>query len=163
MNSSFPKEKYKYYQKDFIFPSTSLLKTDGIYFKISDEIFEYDVETYDKYYSEKGHPALKGLKPKNDTIINFNRFFYLHFTKEGTWSRSGGYYSQQEMINDFKVKNAQNSYDLYKITNDTLYLESYNAYRKKLEYLKALIKEDAIYVSGLNNDTSSTQYNFFKI
>ena len=89
--------------------------------------------------------------------------FYLHFTKEGTWSRSAGYYSQQEMVDDFKVKNAQTSLDLYKITNETLYLESYNVYRKKLEYLKAAIKKDTLFVSDLKNYSSNTSYLFLKI
>ncbi|WP_339887626.1 hypothetical protein [uncultured Flavobacterium sp.] len=67
------------------------------------------------------------------------------------------------MLNDFDTKKDNENQNLYKISNDTLFLESYNSYRKKLEYSKALIKKDTIFVSDIKNNTSSVVYVFYEL
>ena len=144
-------EKYSYYDKDFKLSPSSDLKLNGIYISMSNEKFEYNSANYQKIYGKNGHPALKNTVPENDTIIHFNRYFYLQFTDNGKWKQAGGFYTKEELLGDVKPLDKSLNYDVYKINADTLYLESYNSYQKKFIYLKAILKRDSLLVSDLKN------------
>ena len=116
-----------------------------------------NLENYNIFFKKLD---LEIIKSKSE---DFNRFYYFHFNDNGIWSKSGGFYSKQEMLSDFKTKNADIDNNLYEISIDTLFLESYNSYRKKLEYSKAIVKKDTIFVSDIKNKVSNTPYVFYSI
>ncbi|KIX21664.1 hypothetical protein SY27_08205 [Flavobacterium sp. 316] len=160
-----PKEEYKYYNKDFVLPKSSLLKTNGIYISISEEKFEYKVDSYKINYPDRDHPALKGNIPNKDTIIFFNRYFYYQFTDNGLWKESGGYYNLEDLTESIKKINTSLDYSVYKVKGDSLFLESYNWYRKKFTYRDAVIIADTIFSRDResNNKENTVKYIYYPI
>ena len=151
---SMPNEKYKFYDKDFIIPVDFGLKTDGIYIETTIEKFDFRVATYDKYYKKRGgHPALKNFRPTTDTTFYFNKFYYLRFFNNGKCTRDGGTYSKEDLIKKVQPIDATLDYDLYKFSENVVYIESYNPYKKRFTYLQAFLKNDTLYVTGKNNKT----------
>ncbi|MFD2909850.1 hypothetical protein ACFSX9_14015 [Flavobacterium ardleyense] len=67
------------------------------------------------------------------------------------------------MIDDFRSKVEDGSRDLYLISNDTLLLEAYNSYRKKLEYTKAIIKKDTLFITNIKSIGNEIPYVFMKL
>ncbi|AIM35276.1 hypothetical protein KO02_00290 [Sphingobacterium sp. ML3W] len=152
-NKTKPKEAYTYYAKDFVLPAESPLRTDGIYYRVSKEKFVYKSKNYDKYYKQRPHPVIGDNRPKNDTTIYFNRWYYYQFSRNGDWISSGGYYSKEEMLAKASPFNATGDYPVYKIEKaDTnvmiLDLETYNWYRNDFIYLKGKAEADSLWISG---------------
>ncbi|WP_306353364.1 hypothetical protein [Flavobacterium sp. '19STA2R22 D10 B1'] len=152
------KEEYKYYNKEFVLPAGSLLKTNGIYVKSTLEKFEYSKKNYDKYYKNNPHPAIGNNVPKNDTIIQYYRWYYYKFSNTGQWMTSGGFYSKENMLKDVKNFEKEGDYSIYKINNDIVEMESYNWYRKDFTYQTAKLKGDTLYVRG-GTSTENQQVN----
>jgi len=148
-----PKEVYAYYTKDFVLPAENPLRTDGIYYRVSEEKFDYKKNTYDRYYKQRPHPAIGENKHKNDTTIYFNRWYYYQFSQHGDWISSGGYYSKEEMLAKASPFSTSGDYPVYKIEETSanvtiLGLEAYNWYRNNFTYLQARAAADSLWVSG---------------
>ncbi|MFB9096032.1 MULTISPECIES: hypothetical protein [Flavobacterium] len=148
-------EKYRYYNKNFTLPEQSSLKTKGVYICVSNELFDYKVESYKNNYLERTHPALKGNIPSKDTVIAFKRYFYCQFENNGKWKQSGGFYSLADLIKEVKKMDKEQNYDIYKIENDSVFLESYNWYRKRFTYRNGVVVSDTIFLKDQKSSKNS--------